>query len=230
MISIITPVLNEEKNITPFLYHLNQIDGNFELILVDGGSSDKTLDEIKKYKNNFKRKLTCLNTSPGRGHQMNKGARVSKYDILLFLHVDSIIEKDAIIAIENEMIKDIIVGGCLTQTFSDSDNFLKLASIFGNFRARFTKIFFGDCGIFVKKDIFEKLGGYDEIIFLEDVEFSKKLKKYGKTMLLSKNITTSPRRYLDQGKIKITLIFTLTYLLNIMGKRPKFLIKFIVEK
>lgn len=230
MISIITPVLNEEKNIAPFLFHLNQIDGDFELILVDGGSSDNTLGKIKKHRNKFNRELKILSESPGRGHQMNKGVEASKGDILLFLHVDSTIEKDAVIAIEKEIKKEKIIGGCLTQTFSDSDNFLRLASIFGNLRARITKIFFGDCGIFVRKDIFEKVGGYDEIIFLEDVEFSKKLMKTGKIIQLDNNISTSPRRYLIHGKIKLTIIFTLAFLLNMIGNRPKFLIKFIVEK
>lgn len=230
MISIITPVLNEENNILPFLSHLNQIDDDFELILVDGGSNDSTLKEIEKHQKKFKMKLKLLKVSPGRGFQMNRGAEISEGDILLFLHVDSTIEKDSIEAIENEIKKGEIVGGCLTQTFSDSDNFLKLASKFGNFRARIIKIFFGDCGIFVRKDIFENLGGYDEIVILEDVELSKKLKKNGNTKLLDKTIITSPRRYVSQGKIKITLIFTLAYLLNMFGKRPKFLNKFIVDK
>ena len=82
----------------------------------------------------------------------------------------------------------------------------------------------------MRKEIFEKIGGFDEIIFLEDVEFSKKLKKHGKLKQLKKTITTSPRRYHDQGKLKITIIFTLACLLNIVGYRPRFLIKFIVDK
>jgi rSAM/selenodomain-associated transferase 2 len=230
MISIITPVLNEENNIAPFFSNLNQVDGYFELIIVDGGSSDNTLKVIEKHKIIFKKKLKIVKESPGRGYQMNRGAEVSNGNILLFLHVDSTIEKDTIIAIEKEINKSGIVGGCLTQTFSNSDNFLKLASMFGNIRARITKIFFGDCGIFVRKDVFKDLGGYDEIIFLEDVELSKKLKKIGKTILLNKNITTSPRRYLSQGKIKLTIFFTLAYILNSFGKRPEFLNKFIVDK
>lgn len=230
MISIITPVLNEEKNISIFLTNLNEIKGDFELILVDGGSIDKTIDEINKNKNKFKRELKVLKSSPGRGHQMNVGARASNADILLFLHVDSKIEKDTIVSIEDEMKKQKIIGGGLTHTFSEADNFLKLASNFGNFRTKITKIFFGDFGIFVRKDIFEKIGGYDEIIFLEDLEFSKKLKKYGKLIQLENTITSSPRRYISKGKIKLTIVFTLACFLNIVGYRPKFLIKFIVDK
>jgi rSAM/selenodomain-associated transferase 2 len=230
MISIITPVLNEEENISTFLTNLNQIKGDFELLLIDGGSTDKTIDEINKNKNKFKRELKVLKTSPGRGHQMNIGASNSKGDILLFLHVDSKIDKDTVVAIENEIKKQKIIGGGLSHSFSDSDNFLKLASNFGNFRTKITKIFFGDFGIFVRKDIFEKIGGYDEIIFLEDLKFSKKLKKYGKLKQLDITIITSPRRYIGIGKIKLTIIFTIACFLNIVGYRPIFLKKFIVDK
>lgn len=138
MISIITPVLNEEQNIAPFLKNLNQIQGDFELIMVDGGSSDKTIDEIKKYRIEFHRELKILKTSAGRGHQMNIGAKNARSDILFFLHVDSKIEKDTIPTIENEIKKKKIIGGGLTQCFSDSDNFLTLTSNFGNLRTRIT--------------------------------------------------------------------------------------------
>ncbi len=230
MISIITPVLNEEKNIDIFLKNLNQIQGDFELIIVDGGSSDSTIDEINKYKKKFNRELKLIKTSSGRGHQMNKGAYASKGDILLFLHADSKVEIDAIPTIEKVIEKQKIIGGGLTHSFSETDDFLKLASNFGNLRTKITKVFFGDFGIFVRKDIFERIGGYDEIIFLEDLEFSKKLKKYGKLKQLEKTITTSPRRYHSQGKLKITLVFIVACLLNIVGYRPRFLIKFIVDK
>ena len=230
MISIITPVLNESENIKPFIEHLNSISGTFELILVDGGSTDATINEIEKSRKIFKKKLTVVKTYQGRGNQMNKGASVAKGEILLFLHIDCKIEKVTIPIIEKEIKENKIIGGGLYQEFINSDNFLKLASNFGNFRSRITKIFFGDCGIFVKKDIFEKSGGYDDIVFLEDVEFCKKVKKFGKLKQINCKIFSSPRRYVKIGKIKISIIFTLTYLLNSIGFRPKFLIEYIVNK
>lgn len=230
MISIITPILNEKANIEPFLNYINKQEGDFELILVDGGSSDRTIDEISKNKSKFKRELKLIKTNQGRGHQMNKGAKAAKGDILLFLHVDSTIEKDTIPTIEKKTKKQKIIDGGLIQAFSNSDNFLRLASNFGNFRSRITKIFFGDSGIFIRKDYFNRIGGYDNIIFLEDVEFCKKAKKYGKLKQLQKTIITSPRRYHNQGKIKITMIFSIACLFNMVGFRPKFLIKFIIDK
>jgi rSAM/selenodomain-associated transferase 2 len=229
MISIITPVLNEKDNIRTFFDHLNDLKGDFKLILVDGGSTDGTLDEIDRLKGGFHHPLNVLSVSKGRASQMNKGAEVAKGDILLFLHVDSQIEEDSLGFIENEINKGDIVGGGFTHSFSDPDFFLKLTSAFGNFRTRLTKIFFGDFGIFIRKDIFERMGGYDDIIFLEDVEFCKKAKQYGKLGQIDRMIVTSPRRYHSKGKIRLTVFFSLAVLLNIVGFRPRFLYRYIGE-
>jgi rSAM/selenodomain-associated transferase 2 len=229
MISIITPVLNEKDNIEPFFKHLNHQKGDFELILVDGGSTDGTIDEIDRLKGEFHHLLTILRASKGRAIQMNKGAEVAKGDVLLFLHVDSQIEEDSLKHIQNKIAEGDIIGGGFTHSFSDADFSLKLASSFGNFRTRMTKIFFGDFGIFIRKDIFEKMEGYDEIIFLEDVEFCKKAKKHGRLGQIDKMIVTSPRRYHSIGKIRLTVFFTLAVFLNTVGFRPRFLYKYITE-
>lgn len=230
MISIITPVLNEKKLIKPFFNHLNQLEGDFELILVDGGSIDGTVNEINKEKDIFKHKLHLLETHQGRGHQMNIGASIAKGSILLFLHIDCRLEKDVIPTIEKEVKNQKIIGGGMIQTFSNSDDFLKYVSNVGNMRARVSKIFFGDFGIFLRTDIFKKIGGYDDIPFLEDVEICNKAKKIGKLKQIERVIYTSPRRFHAQGKVKITIIFAISLILNIIGCRPKFLIKYIVDK
>jgi rSAM/selenodomain-associated transferase 2 len=230
MISIITPVLNESANIRSFLEHLNTLTGDFELIFVDGGSTDNTVKEINKYKKKFVKKLTIVKSSKGRGKQMNMGASVAKGKIFLFLHVDCTIQNDVIPIIEKEMKNNKIIGGGMIQAFTSNDCFLILVSNFGNLRSKASQIFFGDTGIFISRDIFKKIGGYDDIIFLEDVEFCRKAKKYGKLKQIDSIIYTSPRRYLNVGKTKITIIFTITYLLNTIGFRPKYLTKFIVDK
>jgi glycosyltransferase involved in cell wall biosynthesis len=208
---------------------VDNLKGDFELILVDGGSTDGTLEEIDILKGGFHHPLNVLNASKGRASQMNKGAEVAKGEVLLFLHVDSQIEEDSLGLIENEINKGDIVGGGFTHSFSDPDFFLKLTSAFGNFRTRLTKIFFGDFGIFIRKDIFERMGGYDDVIFLEDVEFCKKAKRYGKLEQIDRIIATSPRRYHSIGKVRLTVFFTLAVLLNIIGFRPRFLYRYIVE-
>ena len=93
----------------------------------------------------------------------------------------------------------------------------------------YRSIFYGDYGIFIKKDIFWKIGGYDEIPFLEDVELCRKAKRHGQLMQIHSRIVTSPRRYLKKGKLKLAAAFMLANLFNSVGWRPGFLWNYIVE-
>ena len=145
MISIITPLLDEEGYVKPFLVHLREVEGDFELIMVDGGSNDGTLMEVEKFRNEFDRGFKLLEYSRGRAIQMNKGAQVACGDILLFLHVDCFIPKDSLKLIENEIYEKKNIGGGFRQAFSKPDIFLRFASAFGNLRAKFTRTS-GNCG------------------------------------------------------------------------------------
>lgn len=229
MISIITPILNEEGYVRAFLIHLNKIQGDFELILVDGGSRDGTLKEVESCRNEFHGKIRLFRAPRGRAIQMNKGAQAARGDILLFLHVDCFIQKDSLELIEKEVYRKGIIGGGFKQAFYDADLFLKFNSAFGNLRVSLTKTFFGDYGIFLRKDIFERIGCYDNIPFLEDVELCNKAKKCGKLVQIDRFIFTSPRRYLSQGRIKLTIVFNLACLFNIVGFRPLFLLRYIAD-
>jgi GT2 family glycosyltransferase len=111
----------------------------------------------------------------------------------------------------------------------DPDPYFKLSSAFGNFQSRITQIFFGDFGIFIRRDIFEQMGGYDEISFLEDVEFCRRARKFGKLKPIDRLISTSTRRYYKKGKIKLTVVFILACVFNLFWFRPDFLYKYIVE-
>jgi rSAM/selenodomain-associated transferase 2 len=230
MITIITPVLNEEENIRPFLENINECEGKFEVILIDGGSSDSTLKEAERTKKSFEHPLKIVTSAKGRAEQMNSGAKHARGDILLFLHVDSLIEQDALNLIEDAVRNNKIIGGGLTQSFSEPDLLLRIISRFGNIRARLTKIFYGDYGIFIKRDIFIKMGGYDNIRFLEDVEFCRKAKRFGDLIQVDRKIKTSPRRYEQIGKLKLTVIFSIAVFFNSLGKRPEFLRRYIVDK
>jgi rSAM/selenodomain-associated transferase 2 len=229
MISIITPVFNEEENIRPFLSHIDSLEGYFELILVDGGSSDRTVEEARKWGDSFNHDLTILVSDRGRDKQMNKGADAAQGDILLFLHVDCSLKKDALILIGKAIHENNAIGGGFRQAFSNPDFFLKFQSAFGNLRAGMTGIFFGDFGIFLKSEVFRKIGGYDEIPFLEDVELCSKAKRQGRLVQIDRRIVTSPRRYSKKGKLKLTFVFILANLFNVIRWRPMFLWKYIVD-
>jgi rSAM/selenodomain-associated transferase 2 len=229
MISIITPVFNEEKNIEPYMSHLGSLEGDFELIMVDGGSSDHTVEEVQKCIDSFNHKILLVVSERGRAIQMNRGAKMAKGDLFLFLHVDCVLRKDALTIIEKVKYDNNIAGGGFKQAFSNPDFFLKFQSDIGNIRAGLTQVFFGDYGIFLKKKVFRKIGGYDDIAFLEDVEICRKAKRYGRLLQVDRKIVTSPRRYLKKGKIRLTIAFILANMFNDIGWRPGFLWKYIVE-
>jgi rSAM/selenodomain-associated transferase 2 len=230
LISIVTPILNEEQEITNFLNKLRDLKGVFEAILVDGGSSDHTLNEVAKSIDGFSHPIRILQSDRGRAIQMNRGAEKARGEILLFLHSDCQIPKDALKIIERTITKQEAIGGGFKHSFSDPNIFLKVLSGFGNFTTGLTKIFYGDFGIFLRRDIFRKISGYDEISFLEDVELCKKAKKYGKLSQIDRYISASPRRFLADGEIALTVAYAVAYGLNIFGFRPSFLKKYFTRE
>ncbi len=230
MISIITPVLNEEKNIRVLLSHLGSLEGDFEIVIVDGRSSDRTMEEVKICMKSFTRELKIMEAKRGRALQMNKGAEAAKGDIFLFLHADCSLEKDALILIEKAIYNENAVGGGFRQAYSSPDMFLRLGSLIGNLRVSLTGIFYGDYGIFMRKDIFGKIGGFDDIPFLEDVELCRKAKRHGKLIHIDRRIITSPKRYLEKGKLKLATVFLLANFFNMFRWRPMFLWKYIADR
>jgi rSAM/selenodomain-associated transferase 2 len=229
MISIITPLLNEESYIGPYVRHLGTLQGDFELILVDGGSSDRTMEEIERNMRVLDNRITVLKTNAGRANQMNKGAEKANGNILLFLHADCFIPTDSLKTIEKEISTRKVVGGAFKHSFLHNNFFLKAVSSFGNLRSRLTKTFYGDSGIFLKRLVFREVGGYD-LPFLEDVEICRKAKRYDNLIQIDHYILTSPRRYLSKGRLRLTIIFVLVSLLNFLGFRPRFFMNYLVNK
>ncbi|MCT4566661.1 MAG: TIGR04283 family arsenosugar biosynthesis glycosyltransferase [Maledivibacter sp.] len=214
MISIIVPVLNEEKNIEKLLIHLDSLEGEKEVIVVDGGSCDKTVDIASKY-------TKVIHSKRGRANQMNDGAKVAMGDILWFVHSDSKLHNRSLKSIE-EAIQNNCIGGGFSLYFYDYNTlFMGFVAITSNLRARFLGLIFGDQGIFVRRDIFLKLGGYPDIDLMEDWELSKKLYKSGRVMILKTPIGTSARRFKGGGQLKTLLLMHKIKILYLLGVSPQ---------
>lgn len=216
MISIIIPVYNEEITIKKVLGTLPYGE-DLEVIVVDGGSSDKTVEFAKQYPIKL---IQCLKN---RAAQMNEGAKTAQKDMLLFLHADSILEKGSLEAIE-ESLKDGYLGGCLKQSIDARKIIYRLIESSGNIRAKIFKVFYGDQAIFVRKDVFFKIGGFDAVALFEDVLFSKKLKKTGRVRVLNNKVFVSSRRWEKNGVMKTTFIYwllTIGFIFNVSSERLK---------
>ncbi len=217
MISIIIPTYNEEQTIDDLLTCIENYP--VEIIISDGGSIDNTVAVASRFK-----KVKIIKAGKGRSRQMNQAAKIAKGHILLFLHADCIPENDAIMKITNS-IRNGYVGGCLSQRIASRKVIYRFIEGSGNLRAKLSGVFYGDQAIFVKRDVFNSLGGFDDVDLFEDVLFSKQLSRKHKACLISSKVYTSPRRWTKQGIIKTTVINWIISLGFILGVSPRVLKK-----
>ena len=222
-ISIVMPVLNEEKTL-PGNLEILSLSNNEELIVVDGGSTDRTVSVAR----NFTDKVFV--TKRGRGHQMNYGADRADGDILLFLHADYILPDNGF-SIIREVLKDgRAAAGAFDLSIDHPKILFRLIESAANLRSRLTSIPYGDQGLFMAKKIFDLAGGFADIPLMEDIEISKRLKKIGDIVFVRPPIKTSPRRWLKEGRVYATLRnWTIAFSYVFLGISPKSLKKYYRE-
>ncbi len=212
-ISIIIPALNEEGYLEKTLSHTLKLKGNFEIIVVDGGSTDHT----QKIAEGFKSVKTLV-ARKGRAIQMNRGALHARGEIFLFLHADTLLPQNTYQAITRHLRKPGYIGGSFRLRLDKPHPFLK----FYTWCSRFSLEFFtyGDHGIFIKETIFKEIEGYKEIPFMEDVEIQKRLRKKGKFKKLKASVLTSGRRFKKAGTIGQLMTDVLLVFLYKLGTSP----------
>jgi len=215
-ISVIIPALNESDSILTSLSSVKCQQAEFEIIVVDGGSDDGTVNITRSH-------AEVIASERGRAIQMNEGARHSVGDVLLFLHADSCLSSGSLSAIEGALKDHQIVGGTFTLRFDSPRYLLRIIASFTRFR--FRHFHYGDQGIFVRKEIFEQLGGFEQIPIMEDLEFLKRLYKVGKVVLLPYPVVTSARRYLKHGIMHQQLLDIALVILYLSGIKPDTLAK-----
>lgn len=219
MISIIIPVLNESQTIGSCLLHLRKQIERHEIIVVDGGSNDDTVNIVKAFSD-----VKWLCSPPGRGNQMNRGAEAAKGDLLLFLHADTCLPPEGLTGIEALMSREGIVAGSFSLSFGDSDSLLKLYALFS--RINHLLFTYGDQGLFMTRSIFELIGGFQEIPIMEDVEIQKRLRKMGRFVKIRQPVITSARRFLTNGILKQQFINIGLVCLYHLGFSPFWLKRF----
>lgn len=222
-IAVIIPVLNEARLIDRTLSHTVAL-GFEDIIVVDGGSSDQTCSLVQAFAvqlpppspaghTSASGSIRLLSTQTGRASQLNAGAAATDCDVLLFLHADTQLSPDAKRAISDALLDDTFVGGWFNVRFDSDRCMARIIGSFMNLRSRWSGIATGDQAIFVRREIFERIGRFADIPLMEDIEFTRRLKRAGRLIPLTEQVVTAFRRWEYHGPIRtILLMWTLRFL------------------
>lgn len=214
-VSIIVPILNEADELPQFLESLRELGTEHQIIFVDGGSRDGSATLVRQAGH------MLLDSLPGRARQMNLGARCAAGDVLLFLHADTRISAPGLEAMRGAMMDPIVVGGRFDLVYGTSRWPYPWIARVGNLRSRFTKILTGDQTIFVRRAVFEAMGGYPEIPLMEDVEISRQLKRRGQLACLRARVVASTRKCRREGVWRTIALMWLLRTLYALGVPPE---------
>ncbi len=211
LVQVIIPAYNEEQNLERLLPYLKKIaDDSIRVVVVDGGSTDQTVQVCKK--NNIN---VISAQKKGRAPQMNEGAKKSEAYILYFLHADTIPPNDIFQRIRSAVANGY-ESGCCQLKFDEENLVMDLYSWFTRFDL--LPFRFGDQSLFCRRDVFFELGGFDEsFIVMEDNYFIKKLRSNGSFTVLNEFVTTSAEKYRENGFIRLQLIFSFIFILFYLG-------------
>ena len=213
-VAVVIPTLNEEHLLPATLARTASL-GFDELVIVDGGSVDRTTDIVTSYRSVAAPPcpISLLTSPTGRARQMNAGAAASVGDVLVFLHADSQLPDDARRVIANALDDSLCVGGRFDVRFEVDTRLSRLIARMMNLRSRLSGIASGDHAIFVRRAVFDRLGGFADIPIMEDIEFTSRLRGAGRLAALRSVAVTSYRRWSTHGAIRtIVLMWTLRFL------------------
>ena len=214
--SIIIPAINEAATIQSCLLALQALRTSAEIIVVDGGSRDNTIELATAYADKV------LQSGQGRARQMNYGAKHATGDILIFLHADTELPEQALSLIERGLGTQKVWGRFDIELRGESVMF-KIIAFMMNWRSRLTGIATGDQVLFVGKSAYNVVGGYPEISLMEDIALSSGLKKISPPVCLTAKVKSSARRWQQYGIFKTILLMWSLRLRYWLGQDPQYL-------
>ncbi len=213
LISVIIPALNEASQIGASLDQFISQAGEWECLVVDGGSSDDTVERAAS------KGARVLRAEGGRGPQMNAGAAAARGDLLLFLHADARLPEDAAALMAKTLEDPRVVAGCFRIRHTASRwegswraGLLRVADL----RSRYTRLPYGDQGLFLRRATFEALGGFPGLPLMEDLAFSRILAARGRIATVAKPMQVSARRF-ESGFLRAVLCMNSFPLLARLG-------------
>jgi rSAM/selenodomain-associated transferase 2 len=214
-LSVVIPTLNEAANLARLLPDLLAREPAVEIVVVDGSSDDGSRDVVARYTN-----VRWIAGQRGRARQMNAGARAATGTILLFLHADTRLPDGAGAAIETALADPTVMGGRFDVRLDSARPLLGVVGWMMNQRSRLSGISTGDQGIFVRRAVFEEIGGYADIPLMEDVDFTRRLKRRGRLAALRLRVTASARKWEREGPVRTMVLMWALRLLYALGVSP----------
>lgn len=221
-ISVIIPTFNEESIIAVTLQQFEQEAGLLEIIVVDGGSIDRTTAIVRA----DERVRLLASNSKGRAAQMNDGALIAIGDILLFLHADTTLPAQWRERIVNSIQRHNASGGRFRMAVDDPDAIYRWIAWGSNFRSRCLGVTYGDQAIYARRDVFWRVGGYPMLPLFEDSVLADRLKGEGLFDWIDLPVLTSSRRWRQGGPIRTMVRMWLLRIGYSLGVRPEVLRRF----
>jgi rSAM/selenodomain-associated transferase 2 len=213
-LSVIVPTLNEERAIRATLAAIARGAPGAEVIVIDGGSMDETAAEARALG------ARVIVSAPGRARQLNEGARHSAGEVLAFVHADTIVPATFAADIAGALADPEMAGGRFDVALDADALPYRLIGRLISLRSRISRTATGDQAIFVRREVFEHLGGFPDIDLCEDLDFARRLKRAGGVACLRSRVVTSARRWQRDGLARTVLRMWLIRSLYLCGVAP----------
>lgn len=214
LISVIIPTLNEANRLPALLTSLRRQHRPADIVVVDGGSTDATLDLAARHG------ARCLTSAPGRGQQLAAGAEAAHGDVLLFLHADCRFPDHGLAAIAEALSPADVVGGNFRLLFDGDDGFSRWLDRFYAWIRRHG-FYYGDSGVFVRRGVYNALGGIRPIALMEDYDFNRRMERHGRTCCIDDPpLLTSSRRFTGRSPLRIVSGWLAIHALFHLGVPP----------
>jgi rSAM/selenodomain-associated transferase 2 len=207
-------MLNEAAAIASTLVALRRGAPDAEIVVVDGGSIDASVAQARPLCD------AVIVASRGRARQMNAGARASHGDAIAFVHADTIVPPTFAADIASALSDSATVGGRFDVELDDRAIPYRIIGAMINLRSRVSRTGTGDQAIFVRRAVFDRLGGFPELELCEDLEFSRRMKRAGRVACLRARVTTSARRWNRDGVVRTVVRMWLIRAMYLLGVPP----------
>ena len=185
------------------------------MIVVDGGSTDGTVDLARSWG------AKVIQTRPGKARQMNCGAAAASGEILVFLHADTRLPDDFLRLILAALNHTGVVAGAFRLSIDSRAAGIRFIELMAAVRSRYLQLPYGDQALFMKKSIFETIGGYADVPIMEDFIMVRRMRRKGKIAILPAAVVTSPRRWLRFGILKTWLVNQMIVIAYYLGISPE---------